>query len=226
MPAGTKNKTAGRTAAGAGPGRRERNKQQTKDKILKVALELFRKKGLEGTTTREIARRCGIGEGTLFNYFRTKEDLALFFFQTATNDVIHWYHREHERELKKAGLAERLFAIVQRQLEFVVPYENFIGAVLFRALQPRSKLSPLSFESQELRLKYLRFIRDVLAEAEEKEEIPRVGELGAYAFGLFYAGILVHWLHDTSKGREKTLALLDRCLQVGTQALNKGAWEW
>jgi AcrR family transcriptional regulator len=213
-----------RSAVRAPAGRRQQNKEQTRKRILKVALELFRRKGLENTTTREIASKAGIGEGTLFNYFRTKEDLALYFFQTATDDVVNWY--ENEGELRKAGVAEKLFAIVQRQLEFIVPYENFIGAAFFRALQPRSKLSPLSLESQELRIKYLRFIREVLAEAEEKGEIPRVGQLGAYAFGLFYAGMLVHWLHDTSTGRQKTLALMDRCLDVGTRALKKGLWEW
>jgi AcrR family transcriptional regulator len=206
------------------PGRRERNKEQTKARILKVALELFRKKGLERTTTRAIAAKTGIAEGTLFNYFKTKEDLALFFFQQATDDVIQWYHRA--AHLKKAPLAEKLFAIVQRQLEYIAPYENFIGAVFFRSLQPSSKLSPLSFESQELRLKYLRFIREVLAEAEAAGEIPHLGELGAYGFGLFYTGMLMHWLHDTSTGREKTLALLDRCLLIVTRALKKGAWEW
>jgi AcrR family transcriptional regulator len=211
-------------ARAPGAGRRQQNKEQTRKRILKVALELFRRKGLENATTREIASKAGIGEGTLFNYFRTKEDLALYFFQTATDDVVNWY--KNEGELRKAGLAEKLFAIMQRQFEFILPYENFIGAAFFRALQPRSKLSPLSLESQELRIKYLRFIRDVLAEAEEKGEIPRVGQLGAYAFGLFYAGMLVHWLHDTSTGRQKTLALMDRCLDVGTRALKKGLWEW
>jgi AcrR family transcriptional regulator len=206
------------------PGRRERNKEQTRQRILKAALELFRKKGLERTTTRAIAAKSGIAEGTLFNYFKTKEDLALYFFQRATDDVIKWY--QGARQLKKAGLAEKLFAIVQRQLEYIAPYDNFIGAAFFRSLQPGSKLSPLSFESGELRLKYLRFIREVLAEAEAAGEIPRLGELGAYAFGLFYTGMLLHWLHDTSTGREKTLALLDRCLLVATKALRKGTWEW
>jgi hypothetical protein len=81
-------------------------------------------------------------------------------------------------------------------------------------------------DSQELRLKYLKFIRDVLMEAEEKEEIPPVGELGAYAVGLFYIGIVLHWLHDTSRGKQNTLALLDRSLKIGTQVLKKGAWDW
>lgn len=205
-------------------GRREQNKERTKADILEAALDLFRKNGLEGTTTKQISTRAGIAEGTLFNYFKTKEDLALYFFQKETDDLIEWF--KTESNLETAPLPEKLFAIIHRQLEYLSPYEDFIGAVFFRSLQPRSKLSPLSLDSQELRLKYLKFIRAVLMDAEEKEEIPAVGEIGAYAVGLFYIGIVLHWLHDASRGKQKTLALLDRSLKLGTQVLKKGSWDW
>src|SRR5579863_1176471 len=167
-------------------GKRQQNKERTKERILEAALQLFREKGLEGTTTKEISKKAGIAEGTLFNYFKTKEDLALFFFQKETNNLVEWFGGE--TRLQRAPLAEKLFAIIHRQLEYLAPYEDFIGAVFFRSLQPRSKLGPLSLESQELRLKYLRFLREVLAQAEAKKEIPPVGDLGAYAVGLFYLG--------------------------------------
>jgi len=205
-------------------GKRALNKERTKERILEAALRLFREKGLDKTTTKEISRKAGIAEGTLFNYFKTKEDLALYFFQKETDNLIQWFGSE--TRLQKAPLAEQLFAIIHRQLEYLEPYEEFIGAVFCRSLQPASSLSPLSFESQELRLKYLRFIRDVLAEAEAKREIPRVGGLGAYAVGLFYLGIVTHWLQDISRGKQKTLALLDRALNLGTKVLKKGGWEW
>ena len=206
------------------PGKRERNKEETKRRILKAALESFREKGLEGTTTKEISKKAGIAEGTLFNYFKTKEDLALYFFQKETDDLIQWFGAE--ARLQKAPLPEKLFAIIHRQLEYIEPYEDFIGAVFWRSLQPTSSLSPLSFESQALRLKYLRFIREILAEAEENEEIPPLGGLGAYAVGLFHIGVVTHWLHDGSRGKQKTLALLDRSLNLGTRFLKKGGWEW
>jgi AcrR family transcriptional regulator len=205
-------------------GKRDQNKERTKEQILEAALALFRKHGLDGTTTKQISRRAGIAEGTLFNYFKTKEDLALYFFQKEAQELIEWFQRD--ARLQRASLPEKLFAIIHRQLEYIGPYEDFIGAVFFRSLQPQSKLSPLSLDSQEMRVRYLKFIREVLADAEEKGEIPRVGELGAYAFGVFYIGIVLHWLHDTSRGKQKTLALLDRSLNLATQVLKKGAWEW
>ena len=206
------------------PGKREKNKEETKQRILKAALQLFKERGLEGTTTKEISKKAGIAEGTLFNYFKTKEDLALYFFQNETESLIKWFRGE--ARLQKAPLPEKLFAIIHRQLEYIEPYEDFIGAVFYRSLQPTSSLSPLSLDSQELRLKYLRFIREILAEAEERGEIPRLGDLGAYAVGLFYIGMVTHWLHDRSRGKQRTLALLDRALTLGTRMFKKGGWEW
>ena len=205
-------------------GKRDRNKEKTKEKILAAALELFRENGLDGTTTKQISQKAGIAEGTLFNYFKTKEDLALFFFQKETHDLVEWFGKE--ARLQRMPLPEKLFAILRRQLEYIAPYEDFIGAVFFRSLQPHSKLSALSLESQELRLKYLHFLREVLAQAEDKKEIPAVGDLGAYAVGLFYIGIVTHWLHDTSRGKHKTLALLDRSLNLATKVLKKGWGDW
>jgi AcrR family transcriptional regulator len=205
-------------------GKRDAKKEQTKERILAAALDLFREKGLPGTSTREISKKAGIAEGTLFNYFKTKEDLALYFFQKETDDLIQWYSTE--KQLQKAPIAEKLFAIINRQLGYIAPYEDFLGAVFCRALQPSSALNPLSFDSQELRLKYLRFIRGILAQAEENGEIPSVGDFGAYGVGLFYLGIVTHWLQDISRGKQKTLALLDRALKIGTNILQKGGWEW
>lgn len=206
-------------------GKRQENKKATQEKILRVALELFSTKGFFQTTTRQISRRAGVAEGTLFNYFRTKEDLALYFFEQEVQGVIDWF--ENQKSLRDARVAEKLFAIVNRHLERIAPYEEFIGAVYLRALQPVSKLHPMSLESQSLNLRYLRFIREVLEKAEQDEEIPMVGDLGAWAFGLFHVGILTYWLHDESRGKERTLALLDRSLKFARAVLRRGGdWSW
>lgn len=45
----------------------------TRDRILDSALELFGSRGFAGTTTREIARRAGVNEVTVFRTFGTKQ---------------------------------------------------------------------------------------------------------------------------------------------------------
>ncbi len=204
--------------------KRAENKEKTKQAILRASLELFAQKGFYQTTTKAISRKARIAEGTLFNYFQTKEDLALYFFEQELAGIIDWY--QTDKRAKLAPLPEKLFAIIHHLLERLSPYEDFIGAVYLRALQPSSKLSPLSLQSQEQNLRYLRFIRDVLAEAAANDEVPNFGDFGAYAFGLFHLAIITYWLQDRSATKEQTLALLDRCLKMATAMLRKGGWEW
>ena len=205
-------------------GKRNANKEKTKQAILAAALKLFAEKGFYNTSTRAISRKAGIAEGTLFNYFETKEDLALYFFDREIDEGIGWF--ESNPRMKRATLPEKLFAIIQNSLERLEPYEDFIGAVYLRALAPSSKFSGWRLQNQERHLRYLRFIQKILAEAESEDRIPRVGDFGAYAFHLFHLAIITYWLQDCSPGKEQTLALLDRCLKLAGRILRNGGWDW
>jgi len=205
-------------------GKRNENKEKTKQAILAAALKLFAERGFYNSSTRAISRKAGIAEGTLFNYFETKEDLALYFFEREMDEVIGWYERNPR--MKRAALPEKLFAIIHHSLERLEPYEEFIGAVYLRALAPSSKLSPWRLRNQERNLRYLRFIQDILAEAESEDRLPPLGDFGAYAFHLFHLAIITYWLQDPSRGKEQTLALLDRCLKLAERILRKGGWDW
>jgi AcrR family transcriptional regulator len=59
----------------ARPGLRERKKQQTRDRIASVALELFAERGYEQTTLAEIADAADVSTRTIFSYFQSKEDI-------------------------------------------------------------------------------------------------------------------------------------------------------
>ena len=123
-------------------------------------------------------------------------------------------------------VASECIGIIHHSLERLEPYEEFIGAVYLRALAPSSKLSPWRLQNQERELRYLRFIRDILAEAESDDRFPPLGDLGAYAVHLFHLAIMTYWLQDPSRGKEQTLALLDRCLKLAERILRKGGWDW
>ncbi len=48
--------------------------------ILKAALQLFVKEGFHGTPTSRIAREAGVATGTLFHYYKTKDDLVIALY--------------------------------------------------------------------------------------------------------------------------------------------------
>ncbi|BBM83074.1 TetR/AcrR family transcriptional regulator [Candidatus Uabimicrobium amorphum] len=51
-----------------------------KDIIIRAALEVFTEKGVDGTTIQDIASRANAAGGTLYRYFRSKEELAQNIF--------------------------------------------------------------------------------------------------------------------------------------------------
>jgi AcrR family transcriptional regulator len=201
-------------------GRRAQNKQEIRERIVKAALSLFQTKGFDATTTKAIARKAGIAEGTVFNYFKSKDDIALHFFEQEVDQAMAAV-RENPR-LRKAPLEEKLFSLVHSQLEFLAQHERFIGAAFLHALRPASPLSPFSHRAQELRHRYLGFVEELIQESAPKR---RPGPLSFFApevFWIYYLGILLYWLYDTSEGKQNTLAFLDRSLKVGVSMFKRG----
>src|SRR3989454_7035729 len=201
-------------------GRRAQNKAAIRKRIVTAALSLFQSKGFDATTTKAIARKAGIAEGAVFNYFRTKEDIALHFFEQEVDQAIASV-RDNLR-LRKAPLEEKLFALVHSQLEFLAPYEKFIGAAFIHALKPACPLGIFSHRAQELRHRYVGFVQELLDESLPKNQYSSLTFLAPEVFWIYYLGALLYWLHDSSPGKENTLAFLDRSLSIGISVLKQG----
>src|SRR5947208_11164649 len=201
------------------PRTRASRKEQTKAHIVAAALTLFQSKGFEATTTKAIARRARVAEGTVFNYFPTKEDIALYFFEQEVDHAMAEVHGN--ARLRKAPLEEKLFALVQTQLEFLAPHERFIGAAFVLALKPGSKLGVFSPAAQALQFKYLAFVQELVDEAIRRGELKAAGWWTPQVFWIYYLGVLLYWLHDPSPGKQQTLAFLDRSLKIGIAILGQ-----
>lgn len=55
-------------------------------KIMRAAVRLFVERGIDGTTTKDIAAKSGVSEGALYRHFKSKEDLAFHLFSVHVND--------------------------------------------------------------------------------------------------------------------------------------------
>ena len=60
------------------------HRPDSKNQVSKAALGLFTRKGINATTTREIARKAGIAEGTIYRHFKSKSDIASELFLNYT----------------------------------------------------------------------------------------------------------------------------------------------
>jgi AcrR family transcriptional regulator len=66
--------------------RMDRKKEETRRKIISVAMDLFERQGFGSTTMDQIAEEVDIAKGTLYNYFPAKEAILNEFMQRTFRD--------------------------------------------------------------------------------------------------------------------------------------------
>lgn len=66
----------------------EERKEESRHNIMVASWELFLEKGYNETTTRDIIRKAGILNGSLYNRFKSKEEILLAIFGEALEDCL------------------------------------------------------------------------------------------------------------------------------------------
>jgi len=68
--------------------KQQKRGNQTKQKILTIALELFSTKGYKATTVRDIAGEIGIKQSALYNHFKNKDEILETLISNLTTSAI------------------------------------------------------------------------------------------------------------------------------------------
>jgi AcrR family transcriptional regulator len=76
------------SAAAPTDGLRARKRQQTRERLTKVAMELFLARGFEATTLDDIAAAADISRRSFFHYFASKEDVVLAWQDGSTEALV------------------------------------------------------------------------------------------------------------------------------------------
>ncbi len=58
-----------------------------RQQLLEAALRLFVENGFHGTATAKIAKEAGVSNGTLFNFFKTKDELILQLYMSLKDEL-------------------------------------------------------------------------------------------------------------------------------------------
>lgn len=86
-------------------------KSATRQRILQSAQRLFKENGFEKTTTRDITQAAKIATGTLFNYFLTKEDIAVTLVADALNQAHTAFEKQRAQELRSKRICSHLLQL-------------------------------------------------------------------------------------------------------------------
>jgi len=111
----------------------EEAQEQRRKEIFAASLNLILKKGFTETSMREIAAAAGIGKSTLYDYYQSKDEILVSYYQNELRKIMKRAQKINKQELANK---EKLTRIMYMHLAYL--------------LENRKSFWRLSMESQRL----------------------------------------------------------------------------
>jgi len=184
--------------------------EDTRRKIYNAAMEMFREKGFEETTMRDIAAKAGVALGGTYYYFSSKDAIVLAFY----DDMQESSHESIVQALAgQKKLRDRIRCVLDQRLERLEPNRKFCAALFRHAPDATDPLSPFSDETKMIREGAIEHMRlavegsDAKVPADLKPRLP-------YLLWLYQMALIMFWLYDRSPNQERTKQLIDKSLPL------------
>jgi TetR/AcrR family transcriptional regulator len=108
--------------------RRERERENRRREIIDAAERIFFARGLAAATMDEIAEEAELSKGTLYLYFKSKEELYLQIHLRGNRLLTQFFKKAVKR--KKVGV-EKLRAIGEAYYRFFIEHPDYFSAVMY-----------------------------------------------------------------------------------------------
>jgi AcrR family transcriptional regulator len=157
------------TGTGEGrSGRSQRNHEERVQHILRHAARVFREKGYEGASIRDISRASGVALSSLYYYCRNKQEL-LYRIEMFTFSRI--LERLEERLEGVADPAERLRVLVRNHLDYFLEHPDEMKVL---AHEEDSLTGGERKEVEEIKRRYYRKAKGIFEALRAKNRVRRL----------------------------------------------------
>ena len=181
----------------------------TRTRILESALAIFRERGFEKATMREIATAAGVAVGAAYYYFDSKDAIVMAFYQRAQQEMAPSVDAILTEE---KTLEARLRGIIAYKFEYFSPNRALLGA-LSAHVDPVHALSPFSAETAPIREQDIAFFQ----RAVEASKVKLPSSIQPYLprlLWLYQMGLILFWVYDHSAKQARTQILFDKTLKM------------
>ncbi|MCY8233735.1 TetR/AcrR family transcriptional regulator [Priestia endophytica] len=140
-----------------------RNRPKFKQ-ILDAAVVVIAEHGYHSSQVSKIAKQAGVADGTIYLYFKNKEDILISLFQEKMGQFIE---RIQEDIQKEETASEKLFFLIQRHITFLSE-DQHLAAVT--QLELRQTNRDIRNQINEVLKGYLQIIDEILESGIESGE--------------------------------------------------------
>ncbi len=117
--------------------RMERKKEQTKQNIVRIAMQLFNQQGFSSTTMEQISKETDIAKGTLYNYFSSKEAIVNEYVHTSVRAKLP---KMMEQIQKLPNSHARIQKLLNKQVEYVHKNKEIMGIYMMYRMQQMAQI--------------------------------------------------------------------------------------
>ena len=97
---------------------RKNDSQQTKQKVIEVATEIFMTKGYESTTMQDIVKGVNMSSGAIFHHYKSKKEILDAVISSQEEWMTQRYY-EWLEEMKGFTARDKITAILDKHLEII-----------------------------------------------------------------------------------------------------------
>lgn len=124
-------------------GLREQSRREAERRIHEAAVELLSERTIDEITTKEVAERAGIGEGTLFRHIPSKRALLILAYGDTMDTLLDKIERADAAAAAKPSpsgddFVNRLLAVFEARSEFYLASPANASAYLLHAYEPQN----------------------------------------------------------------------------------------
>ncbi len=159
--------------------------EERRKRILEAAREVFSQTGLKGARTRELAQAAGINQATLFEHFKSKEELFLASVIAPLEEFMEGA-RERAQHYAAAESTDNMVDQVQASMNQRLQRMNTIFPLLVQALFSDQELGKKLYNEKILPLFDTQ--ADVIKDFVDPAMSPRLVQVAS--FGMFFAVVM------------------------------------
>ena len=104
-----------------------RRSDDKRSRILQAAVKVFARRGYFASRVADVARRAGVADGTIYLYFRNKEDILVSLFDEVMSEHLEGKRREVEpgsdAPARLRAVAERHLGLLGRNRDLAVVFQ-------------------------------------------------------------------------------------------------------
>ncbi len=136
------------------------DQEVVKNKIIEVSRRLFNDVGFDKASTKMIAKETGIAEGTIFNYFSSKDEIFFeVFYLDHINDMNEGIYKHDTNKDIIDEINNNIFKVISKMLRMPKRVLLEMGIVTIKIAKKKpdffKKMASMDFKYMEIIAEYL-----------------------------------------------------------------------